>query len=95
MFVRISKFKKNSEITSLSKTPDFCRIFRKTYDRLKTANYINKEITVLMRESEKFTTENKIFCKEIKGLREAIFKEKRKRKREKILNFHEKDEMED
>jgi hypothetical protein len=47
-----------------------------------------------MREGERFAAENKILRKEVEGLREAIFEEKRKRKRRKVLNFHEKDEIE-
>jgi hypothetical protein len=48
-----------------------------------------------MRDNEKFAAENKIFRKEIEDLREAIFEEKRKRKREKVLNFYKEGEMED
>jgi hypothetical protein len=62
---------------------------------LKNADYINKETAILMRGDEKFAAENKIFRKEVEGLRKAIFEEKRKRKRGKILNFYKKDEMKD
>jgi hypothetical protein len=62
---------------------------------LKNADYINKEAAILMRGDEKFITENKIFRKEIEDLRETIFEEKCKRKREKALNFYKEDEMED
>jgi hypothetical protein len=62
---------------------------------LKNTDYINKEIAILMRDGEKFAAENKIFRREIEDLREAIFEEKRKRKRGKVLNFHKKNEMED
>jgi hypothetical protein len=61
---------------------------------LKNTDYINKEIAILMRDGEKFAAENKILRKEVEGLRETIFEKKRKRKREKVLNFYEKDEME-
>jgi hypothetical protein len=93
MFVRISKLKKKSEIIFLLKILDFDRVFRKTYDRLKNINYINKKAAVLMREDKKFTTKNKIFRKEIKNLRKIIFEEKCKRKRGKVLNFYKKDKM--
>jgi antitoxin component YwqK of YwqJK toxin-antitoxin module len=78
VFVRISKSKRKSEVTFSLKTLDSDRTFRKTSDRLKNADYINKETVILIREDEKFTTENKIFRKEIKILREVIFEEKRK-----------------
>jgi hypothetical protein len=90
MLVRISKSKRKFKITFLLKTLNSDRIFRKTYDRLKTADYINKKVTILIRKDEKLTAENKILRKEIKNLRKAIFKEKRKRKRRKALNFHKK-----
>jgi hypothetical protein len=73
---------------------DSGRAFRKTYNRLKIADHINKETTILIRGSERFTAENKIFRREIEDLRKAIFKKKRKGKRRKILNFHKKDEIE-
>jgi hypothetical protein len=46
-----------------------------------------------MRDGEKFAAENKILRKEIENLRKTIFEKKRKKKREKALNFYEKDEM--
>jgi hypothetical protein len=95
VLVRISKSKRKSEVTSSSKTLDSGRAFRKTYGRLKNADYINKKAAILIRGGERFAAENKILRREIEGLREAIFEEKRKRKRGKALNFHEKDEMED
>jgi hypothetical protein len=95
VFVRISKLKRKSEITSSLKTLDSGRAFRKTYDRLKNIDYINKEAAVLIRGDERFAAENKILRREIKGLRKAIFKEKCKRKRRKTLNFHKEGEMED
>jgi hypothetical protein len=95
VLVRIFKLKRKSEVTSSSKMLNFGRAFRKTYDRLKNADHINKEIAVLMREGERFTAENKIFRKEIEDLREVIFEKKRKKKRGKVLNFYEEGEMED
>jgi hypothetical protein len=95
VFVRISKLKRKFEITFLLKTLNFGRAFRKTYGRLKITDYINKEAAVLIREDKKFAVKNKIFRREVEGLREAIFEEKRKRKREKVLNFHKEDEMKD
>jgi hypothetical protein len=62
---------------------------------LKNTDHVNKKAAILMRDNEKFTAENKIFRRKIKDLREIIFKEKCKRKREKVLNFYKKDEMED
>jgi hypothetical protein len=95
MLVRISKLKRKFEITFLLIALNSDRIFRKTYDRLKNADYINKEIAVLMRGDKKFTAKNKIFRREVKDLREIIFEEKRKRKGKKILNFHKKYKMKD
>jgi hypothetical protein len=95
VFVRISKSKRKSEITFFLNTSDSGRAFRNTYDRLKNADYINKEAAVLIRRGERLTAENKIFRREVEGLREIIFEEKRKRKRRKVLNFHKKGEMED
>jgi hypothetical protein len=92
MLVRISKLKKKSEIIFLLKTSDSDRAFRKTYDRLKNADYINKKAAILMRDNEKFAIENKILRKEIEDLRETIFEKKRKRKRGKSLNFYEESE---
>jgi hypothetical protein len=95
VFVRISKSKKKFEITSSLKTSDSDRAFRKTYDRLKNADYINKEAAILMRGDEKFAIENKILRRKIENLRKTIFEEKRKRKRGEILNFHKEGEIED
>ena len=95
MLVRISKLKRKSEITSLLKMLDSGRAFRKTYGRLKPADYINKETAILIREDEKLTAENKILRRKIEDLRKAIFEKKRKKKREKALNFYKEDKMED
>jgi hypothetical protein len=62
---------------------------------LKNADYMNKEAAILIRDSEKFAAKNKILRKEIEDLRKAIFEEKRKKKRRKILNFYKEGEMED
>jgi hypothetical protein len=94
VLVRILKLKKKSEIKSLLKTPVSGQDFRKTYDRLKNTGHINKETAILMRVGEKLAAENKILRKEVEGLREAIFEEKRKRKRGKALNFYDEGEME-
>jgi hypothetical protein len=94
VLVRISKRKRKSEVTFSLKTPNLGRAFRRTFGRLQTEGYIDNETAILARGDEKFAAENKILRKEIEGLREAIFKEKRKRKREKVLNFYEESEME-
>jgi hypothetical protein len=74
VLVRISKLKRKSEITSLLKMLDSGRAFRKTYDRLKTANHINKEAAVLMRKDEKLTAKIKILRRKIENLRKTILK---------------------
>jgi hypothetical protein len=95
VLVRILKSKRKFEIKSLSKILISGQDFRKTYDRLKNADHINKKAAILMRGGEKFIAENKIFRKEVENLRKVIFKKKRKRKREKVLNFYKEDEIED
>jgi hypothetical protein len=95
VLVRISKLKRKSEVIFLLKTSDSGRAFRKTYGRLKNADYINKKIAILIRRDKRFAVENKILRKEIKDLRKVIFEEKCKKKRGKVLNFHEKGEMKD
>ena len=94
MLVRILKPKRKSEVKSSPKTPVSGQGFRKTYGRLKNAGHVNKEAAILMRGGEKLAAENKILRKEVEGLREVIFEEKRKRKRGKALNFYEEGEME-
>jgi hypothetical protein len=76
MLVRILKLKRKSEIKSLSKTSVFDQNCRKTYDRLKNIDHINKKAAILIRDNEKFTAENKIFRKKVEDLRKAIFKKK-------------------
>jgi cell division protein FtsB len=61
---------------------------------LKIGDYINKKTAILIRNSKKLTAENKILRKEIENLRKGIFEKKRKRKREKVLNFYKENEME-
>jgi hypothetical protein len=68
VFVRISKLKRKSEITFLLKTLGFGRALRKIYDRLKNADYINKEAVILMLGDERFAAENKIFRREVENL---------------------------
>jgi hypothetical protein len=60
---------------------------------LHVEDYINNKITILIRADEKFTVENKILRIENEDLRGAIFKEKRKRKRDKSLNFSKESEQ--
>jgi hypothetical protein len=92
MLVRI-KPKRKSEVKSSPKTPVSGQDFRKTYGRLKNAGHVDRKAAILMRGSEKLTAKNKILRKEIEGLRQAVFKEKRKRKRGKALNFHKEGEQ--
>jgi hypothetical protein len=95
MLVRIFKLKRKFEIKFLSKTLVSDQDFRKTYDRMKNADYINKKAAILMRDDKKLTAENKILRREIEDLRKVIFEKKCKRKRGKALNFYKEDEMED
>jgi len=94
VFVRFLKRKRKSEISqdSLSKTLGLTRVLRKTYRRLHAEGYVDNETAVLVRADEKFAVENKVFRKENEGLRDIIFEDKRKRKREKIFNFYEEGE---
>src|SRR6266536_2728002 len=89
ILIRIIKRKRKSEIqVSLSKTPGSTRALRRTYKRLHAEGHVDNEAAVLMRAGEKLAAENKILRKENEGLRDAIFEEKRKKKREKALNFY-------
>ena len=65
---------------------------RRTYKRLYAEGYVDNEVAVLVRAGEKLVAENKILRKENEGLRGVIFEEKRKRKREKTLNFYDEGE---
>jgi hypothetical protein len=93
ILVRILKSKRKFEVKFSLKTSVSGQGFRKTYSRLKNADYINKEAAILMRGDEKFIAENKILRRKVEDLRKAIFEKKRKKKRGKVLNFYEEDEM--
>ena len=69
------------------------RALRKTYGRLHAEGHVNNKTAILVRAGEKLASENKILRIENEGLRGAIFEKKRKRKRGKALNFHEKGEQ--
>ena len=69
------------------------RALRKTYGRLHAEGHVNNKAAILVRAGEKLVSENKILRIENEGLRGAIFEEKRKKKRGKILNFYEKGEQ--
>ena len=73
--------------------PDSVRALRKIYGRLHAEDYINNKAAILVRAGEKLATENKILRQKNEGLRNAIFKEKRKRKRDKVLNFYKESEQ--
>ena len=92
ILVRI-KPKRKSEVKASPKTPVSGQGFRKTYGRLKNAGHVNRKAAILIRGGEKLAAENKILRKKVEGLRQAVFKEKRKRKRGKALNFHEEGEQ--
>src|SRR6266536_765187 len=95
ILVRIIKRKRKSDVQiSPSKTPGSTRALRRTYKRLHTENHIDNDAAVLVRAGEKLAAENKILRRKNKGLRGAIFKEKRKRKRKKTLNFYNEGEQE-
>jgi regulator of replication initiation timing len=66
---------------------------RRTYGYLHAENYINNKIAILIRADEKLIAENKILRIENENLRDTIFEEKRKRKRDKSLNFYKKSEQ--
>ncbi len=67
---------------------------RKTYRRLHAEGYVDNEAAVLIRAGKKLIIKNKVLRKENEGLRGAIFKEKRKRKRGKTFNFYKEGEQE-
>jgi hypothetical protein len=95
VFTSLIKRKRKFEISqNLLKIPDSTRALRRTYGRLHIENHINNKVAVLVSAEKKFITENKLLRKENKGLRNTLFKEKRKKKRKKALNFYEKDEKE-
>jgi regulator of replication initiation timing len=65
---------------------------RKTYERLHAEDYINNKTVILVRVDKKLITENKILRIENEGLRGIIFEKKRKKKRDKFLNFYKENE---
>jgi regulator of replication initiation timing len=65
------------------------------YERLHAEDYINNETAILIRADETLIAENKILRIENEDLRGTIFKEKRKKKRDKSLNFYKKNEQKD
>ena len=69
------------------------RALRKTYGRLHAEGHVNNKAAILVRAGEKLASENKILRIKNEGLRGAIFEKKRKKKRGKALDFHEKDEQ--
>jgi hypothetical protein len=73
--------------------PGSVRALRKTYGRLHAEGHVDNKAAILVRAGEKLASENKILRIENEGLRGAIFEEKRKRKRGKALDFHEKGEQ--
>jgi hypothetical protein len=68
--------------------PDSVRVLRKIYGRLYAEGHVDNKAVILVRAGEKLISENKILRIENEDLRDAIFKEKRKRKRGKALNFY-------
>jgi uncharacterized protein YpmB len=72
--------------------PDLARILRRMYERLHAENNINNKIAILIRADKKLTVENKILRIKNEDLRDTIFEEKRKKKRDKILNFYKESE---
>jgi hypothetical protein len=72
--------------------PGSVRALRRTYGRLHIEGHVNNKAAILVRAREKLASKNKILRIENEGLRDAIFEEKRKRKRGKALDFHEKGE---
>jgi regulator of replication initiation timing len=73
--------------------PGSVRALRKIYGRLHAEGHVNNKAAILVRAREKLASENKILRIENEGLRETIFEKKRKKKRGKTLNFHEKGEQ--
>jgi hypothetical protein len=72
--------------------PGSVRALRRTYGRLHAEGHVNNKAAILVRAGKKLASKNKILRMENEGLRGAIFEKKRKRKRGKALNFHEKSE---
>jgi hypothetical protein len=96
VLVRILKPKKKSQIQNqqlLPFIPGLVRALRRTYGRLYAEGHINNKAAILVRAGEKLAFKNKILRIENEGLRGAIFEKKRKKKRGKALDFHEKGEQ--
>jgi hypothetical protein len=73
--------------------PGSVRALRRIYGRLHAEGHVNNKAAILVRAGEKLTSENKILRIKNEDLRGAIFEKKRKRKRGKALDFHEKGEQ--
>jgi hypothetical protein len=96
VLVRILKPKKKSQIQNQQLSPFMpgsVRALRKIYGRLHAEGHINNKAAILVRAGEKLTSENKILRIKNEDLRDAIFEEKRKRKRDKTLDFHKEGEQ--
>jgi len=55
---------------------------------LRKEGYVDNQAAIFTRGEEKLTAKNKILYIKNEGLREALFEEKRKRKRGKALKFY-------
>jgi hypothetical protein len=73
--------------------PGLVRALRRIYGRLHAEDYVNNKTAILVRAGKKLASENKILRIKNEDLRGAIFEEKRKRKRDKGLDFHEESEQ--
>jgi hypothetical protein len=96
VLVRILKRKKESQIQNQQSSPSMpgsVRALRRTYGRLHAEGHVNNKAAILVRAGEKLASENKILRIKNEDLRDAIFEKKRKRKRDKALNFHKKGEQ--
>jgi hypothetical protein len=72
--------------------PGSVRVLRRIYGRLHAESHINNKAAILVRAKEKLASENKILRIKNEDLRGAIFEKKRKKKRDKALNFYKKGE---
>jgi hypothetical protein len=66
VFVRIPKRKKKSEVTSLLKISNSDRAFRRTFGRLQTKDYIDKETAILARGGKKFKLKIRFSAEKLK-----------------------------
>jgi hypothetical protein len=90
-------FKKPTPEPALSPSmeiPGSVRGLRQTYSRLHSQGHVDNKAAILVRAGEKLAINNKLLRKENQSLREAIFEEKKKRKRGKPLEFYEEGEQE-